>query len=55
MISYQKTDSLTEEELKKLYSKEYVYNKDTTGNAALDALMESSKAMNFTKFDFNPN
>jgi hypothetical protein len=48
-------ETLSEDQLKKLYSQNLIYTKERTGNAALDILIESSMAMKFTQFDFHQN
>jgi len=55
MICFTLKESLDENEFKKLYSQNLICSIEKTGNAALDALMESSMAMKFTQFDFYPN
>lgn len=55
MISYTLRESLDEDEFKKLYSQQLICSKESTGDTALDILMESSMVMKFTNFDFNPN
>jgi hypothetical protein len=48
-------ETLSEDQLKKLYSQNLIYTKERTGNAALDILIESSMVMKFTQFDFHQN
>lgn len=56
MISYH-LETLTDQELNSLYSRDLIYTKQTNLSAELEALHESdvAAAMKFTNFNFNFN